>query len=68
MTDAPPSGSADLIVIGAGVMGAWTALQACRSGRRTTLIDAYGTGHLGRRDPHHPVVARLGSVLQPLVA
>ena len=35
----------DLIVIGAGVMGAWVALQGCREGWRTTLIDAYGAGH-----------------------
>jgi glycine/D-amino acid oxidase-like deaminating enzyme len=26
-------------------MGAWTALWARRSGRRTTLVDAYGAGH-----------------------
>jgi sarcosine oxidase len=35
----------DLIVVGAGVMGAWVALQARREGWRTTLIDAYGAGH-----------------------
>ncbi len=33
------------MVVGAGVMGAWTALQARRQGWRTTLIDAYGAGH-----------------------
>jgi sarcosine oxidase len=37
--------AADLVVIGAGVMGAWVALEACRGGRRTTLIDAFGAGH-----------------------
>ncbi|HEV7603324.1 MAG TPA: FAD-dependent oxidoreductase [Candidatus Limnocylindrales bacterium] len=36
--------SADLVVVGAGVMGAWTALQARREGWRTTLIDAFGAG------------------------
>jgi monomeric sarcosine oxidase len=35
----------DLIVVGAGTMGAWTALRAARSGRHTILIDAYGVGH-----------------------
>jgi glycine/D-amino acid oxidase-like deaminating enzyme len=35
----------DLVVVGAGVMGGWTALRAARSGRRTVLIDAYGAGH-----------------------
>ena len=37
--------SADIVVVGAGVMGAWTALQARRQGWRTTLIDAFGAGH-----------------------
>lgn len=35
----------DVVVIGAGVMGAWTALCARRSGATTTLIDAFGAGH-----------------------
>jgi glycine/D-amino acid oxidase-like deaminating enzyme len=39
------AGVADLVVVGAGTMGAWTALWAQRAGRRTTLIDAYGAGH-----------------------
>ena len=34
----------DLVVIGAGTMGAWTALQAVRGGRRVTLVDAFGAG------------------------
>jgi len=34
----------DLVVIGAGTMGAWTALQAVRAGRRVTLVDAFGAG------------------------
>jgi len=42
---APPRTSPDLIVVGAGVMGAWVALQAQRDGWRTTLIDAFGAGH-----------------------
>jgi glycine/D-amino acid oxidase-like deaminating enzyme len=35
----------DLVVVGAGTMGAWTARLAQRAGRRTTLVDAYGAGH-----------------------
>ena len=27
------------------MVGAWTALQAIRAGRRVTLLDAYGAGH-----------------------
>ena len=37
--------AADLVVVGAGVMGAWIALVARRAGWRTTLIDAFGAGH-----------------------
>lgn len=44
MTDASRSGT-DLLVIGAGVMGAWTALEARRQGWTTTLLDAFGAGH-----------------------
>ena len=39
------SGSSDVVVVGAGVMGAWTALSCRRAGWSTTLIDAYGVGH-----------------------
>jgi sarcosine oxidase len=35
----------DLVVIGAGTMGAWTARLAQSGGRRTTLVDAWGAGH-----------------------
>jgi glycine/D-amino acid oxidase-like deaminating enzyme len=38
-------GAPDLVVVGAGTMGAWTALHAQRAGLRTTLIDAYGVAH-----------------------
>ena len=40
----PPTGT-NLVVVGAGVMGAWTALLARRAGHRTTLVDAFGAGH-----------------------
>ena len=35
----------DLLVIGAGTMGAWTARLARLGGRSTTLVDAWGAGH-----------------------
>jgi sarcosine oxidase len=35
----------DAMVIGAGVFGAWTALQLRRSGRTVALFDAYGAGN-----------------------
>jgi glycine/D-amino acid oxidase-like deaminating enzyme len=34
-----------LLVVGAGVMGAWTALHARRAGWDVTLLDAWGVGH-----------------------
>jgi sarcosine oxidase len=38
--------TADLIVVGAGTMGAWTAYWAqVAGGRRVTLLDAWGAGH-----------------------
>ena len=39
------SRASDVVVIGAGVFGAWTALQLRRSGRSVTLVDAFGTGN-----------------------
>lgn len=44
MTDGS-SAAPDLVVVGAGTMGAWTALRARRAGWSTTLIDAFGAGH-----------------------
>ena len=40
-----PVGAADVVVVGAGTMGAWTALRSRRAGWTTTLIDAFGAGH-----------------------
>ena len=39
------SESYDVIVIGAGVFGAWTAHHLGRSGRSVALLDAYGAGN-----------------------
>ncbi len=35
----------DLVVVGAGTMGAWTARRGQQAGLDVTLIDAYGAGH-----------------------
>ncbi len=37
--------NSDLVVVGAGTMGAWTALHARRAGVATTLVDAWGAGN-----------------------
>ena len=39
------SGRPDLVVVGAGVMGAWTAFWARREGLDTLLVDAWGPGN-----------------------
>ena len=35
----------DVIVIGAGVFGAWTAHHLAEAGAKVTLVDAYGPGN-----------------------
>jgi glycine/D-amino acid oxidase-like deaminating enzyme len=35
----------DVLVVGAGVFGAWTALHLRRTGRKVVLIDIYGAGN-----------------------
>ncbi len=37
--------SRDVVVVGAGVFGVWTALDLRRSGRKVLLVDAYGPGN-----------------------
>jgi glycine/D-amino acid oxidase-like deaminating enzyme len=39
------SGSPDIIVIGAGAWGGWTAFHLRRMGANVTLVDAYGPGN-----------------------
>ena len=39
------SRASDVVVIGAGVFGAWTALLLRRSGRSVILVDAFGAGN-----------------------
>ncbi len=39
------SGRRDVIVVGAGVFGAWTAWHLLKSGRKVLLLDAWGPAH-----------------------
>ena len=39
------NGAPELVVAGAGVMGAWTAYWARRAGLSTVLVDAWGAGN-----------------------
>ncbi|HXZ18684.1 MAG TPA: FAD-dependent oxidoreductase, partial [Candidatus Acidoferrales bacterium] len=38
----PVGDSWDVVVIGAGVFGSWTALSLRRAGRKVLLVDQYG--------------------------
>ncbi|MEJ7776177.1 MAG: FAD-dependent oxidoreductase [Sphingomicrobium sp.] len=42
---APGSSKANVVVVGAGVFGAWTAMHLLRAGHRITLVDAWGPAH-----------------------
>ena len=37
--------SYDIVVVGAGVFGVWTAYEVQRAGLRVALVEAYGPGH-----------------------
>ena len=50
----------DLLVVGAGVMGAWTALEARRDGRTVTLLDAFGAGHARATSGDQTRISRCG--------
>jgi sarcosine oxidase len=42
---APRGGAPDVVVIGAGAFGGWTAFHLQRMGHRVTLVDLYGPGN-----------------------
>ena len=42
---AQPGSGAHVVVVGAGVFGAWTATELLRRGHRVTLVEAYGPAH-----------------------
>ncbi len=50
----------DVAVVGAGVFGAWTALELQRSGKRVVLIDGYGPGNARSSSGGQTRVIRMG--------
>jgi monomeric sarcosine oxidase len=50
----------DVVVVGAGVFGAWTAYQLQRSRKRVVLIDAYGAGNSRSSSGDESRIMRMG--------
>jgi monomeric sarcosine oxidase len=50
----------DVAVIGAGVFGAWTALQLTRRGKSVVLVEAYGAGHSRSSSGDESRIIRMG--------
>ncbi len=50
----------DVVVVGAGVFGAWTALQIQRAGKRVILIDAHDPGHSRSSSGGESRIIRMG--------
>ena len=50
----------DVIVVGAGVFGVWTAYHLQRSGRRVLLMDAYGPGNNRSSSGDESRIIRMG--------
>lgn len=50
----------DVVIIGAGVFGAWTALQLVRSGMRVAVVDAYGAGNSRATSGGESRIIRMG--------
>jgi len=49
-----------VVVVGAGVFGAWSALRLARAGWRVTLVDAYGPANGRASSSDHSRVIRAG--------
>jgi glycine/D-amino acid oxidase-like deaminating enzyme len=56
----PAKHSFDVVVVGAGVFGAWTAYGLQRSGRSVALIDAYGAGNSRSSSGDESRIIRMG--------
>jgi monomeric sarcosine oxidase len=52
--------SSDVIVVGAGVFGAWTAHHLAASGARVSIVDAYGVAHPRASSGDHSRILRCG--------
>jgi len=50
----------DVVVVGAGVFGAWTALQLARRAKRVLLLEAYGPGHSRSSSGDESRIIRMG--------
>jgi sarcosine oxidase len=50
----------DVAVVGAGVFGAWTALELARRGKIVLLVDAYGPGHSRSSSGDESRIIRMG--------
>src|SRR6185295_10892219 len=50
----------DVVVVGAGVFGAWTAYQLKRAGASVLLLDAYGPGNSRASSGGETRIMRLG--------
>ena len=50
----------DVLVVGAGVFGAWTALQLARRGQSVLLVDAYGPGNAQSSSGGESRIIRMG--------
>jgi len=53
-------GRRSVVVVGAGVFGAWSALRLARDGWRVTLVDAYGPANGRASSADHSRVVRAG--------
>jgi monomeric sarcosine oxidase len=56
----PPARAFDVVVVGSGVFGAWTAWHLARAGRRVGLVDAYGPGNSRSSSGGETRVIRMG--------
>lgn len=54
------SATYDVIVVGAGVFGSWTAYTLARSGARILLVDAYGAGNSRSSSSGESRIIRMG--------
>jgi sarcosine oxidase len=50
----------DVVVVGAGVFGAWTALHLARRGQRVLLVDAYGPANARASSGGESRIIRMG--------
>src|SRR5690242_17632882 len=55
-----PRRSYDVVVVGAGVFGIWTAYKLHMAGRRVAVIDAVGPAHSGASSGEESSVTRCG--------